>query len=282
MLPASALLLCARSFRIPPPPPMSFLEQLLRHKDIVLYRAKAGIQSEARQNYLGYVWFLAEPVLNTAVLYFAWSHINGAKGFEAILTILIGMVAWGWFESSVMGAAGTIRAKYHVLNQFPLPKWTFPLVTILVNSWKSLFVFLVILALALANGHASLALLWLPLIALIQLTLIVGLAVPIAIAVTLMHDLQAVISSVFRLLFFVSGLFFTAETVRQKSPELLDAFLWNPVAVLIESYRAVIQRGESPDLALLGRAALLAAGCLVVGGLVHRHYDKKILKLTNA
>lgn len=265
---------------------MNFLQQLIRYKDIVLYRTHASIKSEARQSYLGYVWFLLEPIMSTAVLYFAWSQINGAKGFDAILTILIGMVAWGWFESSVMWGAGSIRAKFHVLNQFALPKWIFPVVTILVNSWKSLFVFFVVLTMAACKGLLGVHALWLPVILLVQLLLIVGLALPISIAVTLMHDLTTVVSSIFRLLFFVSGLFFTAAQVKQKcvegnTPGIYEVFLWNPMAVVIDAYRAVIQRGESPDFVLLGRATGIALVFLLLGLSAHAYFDKKILKLTN-
>lgn len=265
---------------------MTSFRQLIRYKDIVFYRTHAGIKSEARQNYLGYIWFLAEPVMSTAVLYFAWAHINGSQGFDAILTILIGMVAWGWFESSVMGAGGSIKAKFHVLNQFALPKWIFPVVTILVNSWKSMFVFLVVLGMAAFKGLVTVHLLWLPVIMAVQMLLIVGVALPISIAITLVNDLSTVVSSMFRLLFFVSGLFFTAAKVHEQclknnTPGLYEAFLWNPMAVLIDAYRAVIQRAESPDFALLGRATVIATGMLLVGLALNAYYDKKILKLTN-
>lgn len=262
------------------------LSSFIRYKDIVLYRTQAGIKSEARQNYLGYVWFLLEPMISTAVLYFAWTQIQGSKGFEAILQILIGMVAWGWFESSVMMGANAIKAKFHVLNQFALPKYLFPVVTILVNSWKSMFVFGVLLAMAVFKGLLGVHTLWLPLVMLIQFVLIVGLTLPISIAVTLMNDLNTVVSSLFRLMFFVSGLFFTAESVRkhaleQNNPGLYEAFTWNPMAVLIDAYRAVIQRGENPDFALLGRAGGIAIAFLMAGLALNAYYDKRILKLTN-
>ena len=265
---------------------MTFFQQLNRYKDIILYRTHASIKSEARQSYLGYIWFLLEPIMSTAVLYFAWTQINGVKGFDAIMTLLIGMVAWGWFESSVMVGAGSIKAKFHVLNQFSLPKWIFPVVSILANSWKSLFVFVVVLAMAAAKGLLTVHLAWIPLILFVQFMLIVGLTLPISIAVTLMHDLTTIISSVFRLLFFVSGLFFTAAQFKQKciegnTPRLYEVFLWNPMAVLIDAYRAVIHRGESPDFFLLGRVAGIALVFFVVGLAVHAYFDKKILKLTN-
>lgn len=260
---------------------MSVFQQFSRYKDIVFYRTVAGIKSEGRQNYLGYVWFLIEPMLNTAVIYFAWSMIYGAKGYQAILTILVGMVAWSWFEGAVMSGAGAIRAKYHLLNNFNLPKFLFPVVSVLVTTWKSMFVFLVLLAMSLGGGYGGVQYVWLPVIVAVQFLLIVGVTVPVAIGVTLMNDLQALISSGFRLLFFVSGLFFTAEQVREKSPELYQIYLWNPIAVLIESYRAVLVRGESPDPAHLARALAVALGFLVFGALLHRRYDKRILKMTH-
>lgn len=260
---------------------MSVFQQFSRYKDIVLYRTIAGIKSEGRQNYLGYIWFLFEPLLNTAVLYFAWSMIYGSKGYDAILTILVGMVAWSWFEGAVMSGAGAIRAKYHLLNNFNLPKFLFPLVSILVTSWKSMFVFLVLILMSIAGGHAGIQYVWLPVVMALQMFLIVAVAIPVSIGVTLMNDLQSLVSSLFRLLFFVSGLFFTAETVREKSPELYEWFIWNPVAVLIESYRAILVRGVSPDPEHLAHALVVAIFFMVPGMMLHRHYDKRILKMTN-
>jgi lipopolysaccharide transport system permease protein len=256
------------------------MKTFFRYKDIIFYRTLAGLKSEARKNYLGYLWFLLEPVMSTGVLYFAMSHITGQRGAEAVFTILLGMLTWQWFEGSVMLSSTSINSKFHVHMQVPLPKYLFPLVDIGTNTIRFACAFVLVLAICLGFGSGpSLALLWLPLVLLLQLTLIIGVSLTVSIAVTLMSDLRMLLQSVFRLLFFVSGIFFGAERVPDR---LLGWFHANPLTVLIESYRAIILSGRAPDPALLGRAAALIAGILLVGVFVQGHYDKRLLKLTNA
>lgn len=256
------------------------MRSFFRYKDIIYYRTLAGLKSEARKNYLGYVWFLLEPLMSTGVLYFAMSHLTGQRGASAILTILLGMITWQWLEGSAMLSAGSIAAKFHVHQQVPLPKYLFPLVDIGTNTIRFAFAFgIVLVACFLFGARPSLALLWLPLLLGLQLALIIGLSLLVSISVTLVSDLRLLVQSLFRLLFFVSGIFFTAERV---PAHLLPYFHANPMAVLIESYRAVILEGRSPDIILLGTVAAFSALLLAVGGLLHSYFDKRLLKLTNA
>jgi lipopolysaccharide transport system permease protein len=256
------------------------MKTFFRYKDIIFYRTLAGLKSESRKNYLGYVWFLLEPVMSTGVLYFAMSHVTGQRGAEAIFTILLGMLAWQWFEGSVMLSSASIVGKFHVHMQVPLPKYLFPLVDIGINTIRFACAFVLVLAICLgfASGPGP-ALLWLPLVLLLQLALIIGVSLIVSIAVTLMPDLRMLLQSVFRLLFFVSGIFFGAERV---PAHLLGWFHANPLTVLIESYRAIILSGHAPNVVLLGRATALIVAILIVGFLVQGYYDKRLLKLTNA
>jgi lipopolysaccharide transport system permease protein len=256
-----------------------FFQSLRRYKDIIIYRTYAGIKSEGRQNYLGYLWFLLEPMLSTAVLYMAFTQITGRSGPEYAVFIIVGMIIWQWFESSVMLGATAIKAKFGVLNQYDLPKYIFPVVSILVNTWKFACVFVVVLvASALLGFPPNRHFVHLPLLLFVQMMLITGVTLPLSIGVTLMNDLLTVTSSIFRLLFFISGIFFPISAVPES---LLDLFFLNPMAVLIDAYRRVILENQAPDLALLGKAGIITAILFLFGLLLHAHFDKKLLKLTN-
>ncbi len=255
------------------------MQTFLRYKDIIFYRTLAGLKSEARKNYLGYLWFVFEPVLSTAVLYFAMSQLTGDRGADAVLAILLGMLTWQWFEGSVMLSSASIAGKFHVHLQVPLPKYLFPLVDIGTNTIRFACAFSIVIIACLAFGFLpGLSLLWLPVVLLVQLLFIIGLSLIISIGVTLMPDLRVLLQSLFRLLFFVSGIFFSAERV---PGHLLPWFHANPITVFIESYRAILLHGQAPDPAFLARTAVFAVVLLVVGGLVQSHFDKRLLKLTN-
>ncbi|AKC82699.1 hypothetical protein IMCC26134_07795 [Verrucomicrobia bacterium IMCC26134] len=256
------------------------MRDLLRYKDIIFYRTLAGLKSEARKNYLGYIWFILEPLLSTGVLYFAMSHLTGHRGAAPIFEILIGMLSWQWFEGAVMLSSSSIGSKFHVHQQVPLPKYLFPLVDIGTHTIRFAFAFGLVLLICELFGYGvfGTAMLWLPLVLLLQLAFIIGLSLVVSIAVTLMSDLRMLLQSLFRLLFFVSGIFFGAERV---PASLLPWFHANPLSVFIESYRAIIIEGHSPDLGLITGTLPLIGLLLFAGCLVQSHFDKRLLKLTN-
>ena len=256
------------------------IKDFTRYKDIILYRALAGLKSEARQNFLGYFWFVLEPLISTGIFYFAMSHLTGQRGAGAVFSILLGMTAWQWFEGSVLLSANSIKSKFHIHQQVPLPKFLFPLVDISINTIRFTFAFtIIVVACLMINKGPSWALLSLPAVLIIQLLFIVSLSLVISIAVTLFSDLFLILQSTFRLLFFVSGIFFGAERV---PPHLLPYFHANPITIFIESYRAIIIDQKMPDLYLLQNALLVTGGLLIIGCIIQAYFDKRLLKLTNA
>ncbi|MDR2512554.1 MAG: ABC transporter permease [Puniceicoccales bacterium] len=255
------------------------LQTFKRYLGIIFYRTVAGIKSESRQRYLGYVWFLLEPLLSTAVFYVAYSQFTGHQGPGAVLLILVGMILWQWFEGGIMSGAGSIKSKFHVLNQCALPKFLFPLVSIAIHTWKFLCVSGVIFTVAIALGYTPNAnWCYLPLLFLLQLLFIVSIALPISIGITLWTDFQIVVSSTLRLFFFLSGIFFEADKVPE---DLQKYFFWNPMAVFIDSGRAVVLRGEAPVLERLQITVGATVILLLLSFVAHAYYDKKILKLIN-
>lgn len=256
------------------------MREILRYKDIVLYRTLAGLKSEARKNYLGYLWFLLEPMLSTGVLYFAMSHLSGGRGLPLVLSILVGMVAWQWFEGSVMLSAGSIAGKFHIHLQVPLPKFLFPLVDIATHTVRFAFAFSVVVVACLVFGPGpGLGLLWVPAVLAAQLLYVISLSLVVSVVVLLFPDLQFFIQTVFRLLFFLSGVFFTSDAVPES---LKPLFYLNPMAVFIESYRDLILHAKpAPSFALFAGPGMVTVCLLLLGCIIHAHFDKRLLKLTN-
>ncbi len=254
-------------------------EQWARYRDIVWYRTIAGLKSEARQNFLGYIWFLLEPAITTAIMYLVYVLIFQSSGRDKVALLLLGTILWQWFESSVMQGMMGIKSKLHIMTHFTLPKYIFPMVGIFTNTWKFLCVFFVLLVFCALSGYPpNVQFLWLPLVLGIQLVLIVGLAMPLAVGVVYFNDLTTVTSSIFRLLMFLSGVFYSSEIV---PPAAMVYFYANPMAGLIESTRNIIMHHQAPNVAILAYA--LSCGLALCGlGLWVSHFiDGKILKRVN-
>ena len=247
-----------------------------RYFTIVFYRTFAGIKLEGRKNYLGYLWYLLEPILSTAVLYLVFGKVFKSRGGNYIAFLLIGLVSWQWFESSLYEGMFAIKAKLGIMQTFDLPKFLFPVVQVCVNTWKFLCVYAIILIFAALFGFLPQRYyLMLPVVMLVQFILIIGISTMLAICVTYFNDFAALVSTILRLLFFFSGIFFDASKI---PADLRTVFFMNPMAGLIDSYRAIIIGGKLPQMHILAYDFGVAVVFLLLGLLLCSHVDRKILK----
>ncbi len=253
--------------------------RLGRYRDIILYRIWAQLKSEARQNYLGYLWFALDPLLMTGIFFLVFGVLLNTKSPDYLWFLIIGMIAWQWFEAALNEGMMGLKSKLHILLQIPLPKQLFPLVHVGTATWKFICVLALILLVNVFWGAgASWTWLWIPLIVAVQLTIVAGLAWALSIPVAYNEDTAKISQACTRLLFYLSGIFFAPDLL----PEgLRGAFFANPMACLLESYRAVVLRHAAPSLGLLGYAAIWGVGLMVLGWSICKKFDKKLLKEVN-
>ena len=250
--------------------------RLARYRDIVFYRIWAQLKSEARQNYLGYLWFALEPMLMTGIFFLVFGFLLESRSPEYLWFLTIGMITWQWFDSALSEGMVALKAKFHILSQIALPKEIFPLVSIGASTWKFTCVLAVVLLANLFWGAgASFYWLLLPLVMLVQLGIIVGLSWLLAVAVSYSEDTLKITQAITRLFFYLSGIFFSVERV---PAYLQTAFYANPLAVVFQSYRDVLLYHHAPNFQLLGYAALWAVGLMLAGFWLCKRIDKRLMK----
>src|SRR5690625_3120715 len=72
-----------------------YIEDIKKRKDLLLYLVKSGLKAEHRNSYLGYFWWLLDPLLNVAVYYFLVVIILGRGGPDFPVFLVIGLVEIG-------------------------------------------------------------------------------------------------------------------------------------------------------------------------------------------
>ncbi len=198
---------------------------------------------------LGYLWYILEPLMQTLILYLVFGVLLGNKDSLFVLHILIGLMVWQWFESSLnIGALG-IRNHLGVHNIVKLPLFVYPSVYLLVQFWKLICLFVVIILLSSTLGfYPNLAYFHLPVVFTTAFVLIVSATLPLSIVVTYFPDFLLFTSSILRLLFFFSGIFYFKEVIPD---ELIFYFNLNPVASVMDMFRQILIYGSSPDYSQL-------------------------------
>ena len=250
-----------------------------RFRDLILYKVYADLRAESSRTYLGFLWWILEPAIMVAIFYVLLALVMGTWSVDAIPVLLVGFVAWKWFETSVKRGADSIRQNRGLMQQVHLSKVFFPVVTVLTESVRFLFAFAVLIAFVLIRGNeVNVYYATLPLVLLSQLLLMLGLALLFAAVVPFLPDLLTLIESCLRVGFFVSGVMFSAiESSPLAFEEMTDLqrkiFYLNPVANCIDAMRMpLLHNGYFPLLPLL-YVGLLGIGLAIIGILIIQKYD---------
>lgn len=237
--------------------------KLYRYLHIARYQAYASLRSEIEKNCIGMLWWFLEPLINALTLYFVFTVLFKNRDPKFLPFLLIGTFVFQWFSTSVSMSMTSIIGKLGLLQQVYLPKILLPLISILNSTWKFLCSFLALLFLFFFLQHAlHWTLLALPLIVIVQFLFILGMSLPLAALIPYFRDGTTVVDALMRLLMFVSGIFFTGDHV----PESIRGFFYlNPMAVLIEAYRAVVLQGAWPNWGQLGYVCGIGLALSLIG-----------------
>lgn len=239
--------------------------KLRRARELVIHLAGREIASRHRFTLLGWAWPLTRQLAQLGVLLVVFTSIVdlGIASYASFL--FAGIVAWGWFASAVADGADAVLGKRHLVFRPGCPAAVLPVVSVVVALVDALIALPVLLVIVSVQGELHEAVLFLPVIAFVQLLLSCGIVWLAAATSVYLRDVRQVIGVGLLLLFYLTPVFYDAARVA-------DDYEWalrlNPLTILLEAYRAVLIEQRLPEAGpLLGVAAastaVAAAGYVV-------------------
>ena len=86
-----------------------------------------------RRSYLGIVWSLLEPLLTMIVLTIVFGTLFGNKDRTFPVYILTGRLLYSYFSNSTSRALKSVRANAGMIKKVYVPKYIYPLSSVLYN-----------------------------------------------------------------------------------------------------------------------------------------------------
>jgi len=248
-----------------------------RQVQLSLFKVYAELKSEASRSFLGILWWVIEPLLYLVAFYITFVKIFQRGGPDFIPLFLCGSVVWKWFDSGVKNGGNSILSNSVLLQQVYVPKFVFAFSAVIGSTFRFLPVFVILCIFLLLYGYPLQASwLFIPLLMVVQLLWIFSVALVLSAIIPFVPDIKAVVDNLLMMLFFMSGIFFNINEV----PEPLKTYLYhNPMAVLVDGWRAILCRGEWPAFQNLGYILLVSAFAFGTGIYLLNRWDLKYGKL---
>lgn len=232
-------------------------------RDLLRELISRDIKLRYRGSLLGVLWTLLNPLAELLVLYVLFSMVFqvAIPNFPAYL--FTGLIVYGWFQTSLNFATGAIVANRELVHRPGVPVIILPIVTVASNLVHFVLSLPILIGLlVLSRVEMTPAALLLPVLIVVEFLLIVSFAYPVATLSVWFRDLQHVLRIGLQLLFYLTPVFY--ETTA--APATLQwLYRINPLAHMVDAFRAVLMRGELPDSRSLLYLIALSTALLLFG-----------------
>ncbi|MNC42324.1 Polysialic acid transport protein KpsM [compost metagenome] len=179
---------------------------------------------------------------------------------------------WLAFTDCMQQGAGSIVGQSNLVSKIYFPNEIIPISTVIARFINLLLTFIIIFALIFIGGLGVNfeALLYLPLVLLIEFIMALGITMILSAVTVYFRDVQYIVQMVLMAGVWVTPVLF--------EPDMVNGFLasilaWNPLSPVISAFRQILYYKEVPDLSSLMVAAIFALVQLIIAHIIFRKLE---------
>ena len=247
---------------------------LARSREILFMLVLRDLQARSRQAYLGYLWLVVQPLLMTGAFSFLVQRVLGRGDQSDVpypLFLLAALVPWQFFANSLTDSAESLVKNVDLVRQVFFPREIlaiYPIFARLVD----VLVGCLVLAVFMVYFHVPPSgwVILVPLILLIEMLFAAALGLLLSAANVGWRDVSRGLPLLLFLMLYAVPVLYPLEAVPAALRPIYDL---NPLAHLVDAFRAAVLGTHAPDLVGLGILGLLGILALVAAQRVFSVFD---------
>lgn len=257
--------------------------ELASRYETIRYLATSNLKAGHRDKVLGHLWSLLDPLLFICVYFIVFGLLLGQTGRDRstyIVYLSIGVLAFRFFESTIVQCTLCLRSNRGLIHEISFPKAVFPISVCLSRAYDLAWGMIVLIPIVLVTGiHLSLHMLWLVPLMMLSLLFACGLGFVAACMGAFFADTTNVANVAMRLLLYFSPTFYYARGEHSViSPRFQTIYMSNPIACFLESFRDALLWGRAPEPGLVAYAAVVAVVVFLGGFYLFTSKEGKFAK----
>ena len=258
------------------------LKDVWHYRDLLILLVRRDFVAFYKQTILGPLWFFVQPLVTILLYNFVFANIaNISTGsIPAPVFYLAGTIIWNYFSDCLIKTSTVFKDNAAMLGKVYFPRLIMPLSIVLSNLIRfgvQFLLFLLMMTIYSVKSfpiHPNLYLLLFPLLLVLIAALGLGLGMIISAVTTKYRDLSFVISFGVPLLMYTTTVIYPLSTAEAKYPQYSWLIKYNPITVVIESFRKGFLGEGSFNWGLLGIACSATLIILIVGTIIFNKVEK--------
>lgn len=264
-------------------------KEIWNYRDLLFLFVKRDIITLYKQTVLGPLWYLIQPLFTSLIFTLIFNNladIPTGEGVPNFLFNLAGITSWNYFKDCLVGTSDTFKKNENIFGKVYFPRVIMPMSVVVSNLLKfgiQLLVFIGFYVYYLYfTGNTfsvmpQLSLLLLPLLISLMALLGLGLGMIISSMTTKYRDLTFLVQFGVQLLMYGSAVMYPMSYFKDKLPNYYWLIEWNPIAILIESFRTMVFGSGELDVNKLIYTIITSFMIFLIGLVIFNKTEKSFI-----
>ncbi|MCR4868160.1 MAG: ABC transporter permease [Lachnospiraceae bacterium] len=216
---------------------MKYIKGFLDYRFLLSELVKRGINLKYRRSYLGIIWSLIEPLMTTTVLVIVFGALFDRLSDQTFATyIMCGRLTFSFFSTGTKVSCHAIRSNASMIKKVYVPKYFYPLASILYNFIIYLISLLVLIPVMIYSHLMPTLRIWKVLPAMFTLLIVtIGVGVILCVLDVFFRDVEYLWNVATMIIMYLSAIFYPVERLEKHGLAwLLDL---NPLYCIINLFR---------------------------------------------
>lgn len=251
---------------------LGMIKELYNYRQLLKSNVKKEIRGKYKGSFLGVLWSFVNPLLTVLVYAIVFPYIMRVKTENYLIFLIIGIIPWTFFTTVISQGMVTVRLNEGIIKKVYFPREILP-ISVAISGLVNFFISCIIIVVFCIFGGVgiSLHIILLPLIALIQFILSLGLILGLSAINVYIKDTEYIVQ------FFVNMLFYATPILYQSTlfPEKIRWILYlNPMTQIIDAYRDIFLYHQLPGAMGICYTVLVSIIIFIIGFTIFRKLEK--------
>ena len=256
---------------------MKLFKELYNYREMIVSLVKKDLRGRYKGSVLGFLWTFINPLFQLIIYTIVFSTIMRMGIDKFYMFLFVALVPWIFFNACLQQVAKSIMDNKEMVKKIYFPRLVLPLSFVTSCFVNMLLSFAVIFAVIFVTGFGVnfVALLFLPLIMLIEYILALGIAFITSACTVYVRDLQHILSIVGLGWMYLTPVVYPSSMVPEK---YLTLFNLNPMTPIIMAYRDILYYKKIPQMNTLIQAATMGVVLIIVGVAVFSRLQRNFVE----
>jgi ABC-2 type transport system permease protein len=251
---------------------LSYFKEIFNYRQMLISIVRRDLRSRYKGSFLGFLWTFINPLLQLIVYSIVFPYLLRIEQENYPMFLFVALLPWILFVTSVQASTTSIVAGGSLVKKVFFPRLILPFSVVGTNLMNYIYGLVIVFSALLVTGiHLTFNVFWLPVVLLVEIILIIGLALLLSALYVKFRDLEHIVGVVTFVWFYLTPIVFPITIFPENVAKIIGL---NPMVPIINSFRNILLYGEQPDWRSLSYAFLVGMLLVIIGVFVFRKSEK--------